>query len=318
MSVFPKEFERDYLRSTDWKFLMLATASILIHAFSIIYLFQNYPAKTNPVLVKQAQSRFAKKYLTGIENFKMKNNSSLGYFNSSADKIYPNKENNYHAISFVKNDFISKKMPIASPKNGSADGGISENQRLVRNVSHIGLLGVINSGKASSSADVQSFYAYLDSTSLNLDQKRESFDTFEVPRPGVKYSHSEGFESIPGFIFEMDETATDAAEQIAAVQDQLPAENIQYLKEVLYSHNPVIQECYRQYLFIDPDLAGKLSLRFVLNPAGEVTYATVIHSTLGSKPFEEKILSKIRKWKNFGIIPTSKNEIRLRHTYVFQ
>lgn len=69
------------------------------------------------------------------------------------------------------------------------------------------------------------------------------------------------------------------------------------IAQVIARHQSEIRYCYEQELQKSPDLAGKVSVLFVIDAKGLVAEANVAESSLGSPPAESCILARIRRWK---------------------
>lgn len=73
---FPKEYEKKFLRSRDWKFILLAVASLLIHGVSIQYLFNHYPMQPHVRMSQKLMLRFAERYLNDMSEDEQASGSS--------------------------------------------------------------------------------------------------------------------------------------------------------------------------------------------------------------------------------------------------
>jgi TonB family protein len=78
-----------------------------------------------------------------------------------------------------------------------------------------------------------------------------------------------------------------------AVTGSLAADAI---RRVVRRHLGEVRFCYEQALPAQPDLAGTVSVRFVITPAGGVAASTVAGSTLGSARVESCVASAVRRW----------------------
>lgn len=63
---------------------------------------------------------------------------------------------------------------------------------------------------------------------------------------------------------------------------------------VMKQKSSVIRQCYTRELRRDPDLRGKLVVRFVVGESGSVKYAAIRGSTLDSRIVEDCVLDKVR------------------------
>ena len=83
----------------------------------------------------------------------------------------------------------------------------------------------------------------------------------------------------------------------------------QYIKTQLGQ----ILYCYERQLSANPDLYGKVAVKFTIASTGQVEYQSIGDSTLKSSPVEGCILSKIAKWK----FPEPKGGTKVMVTYPF-
>ncbi|MDZ7331311.1 MAG: AgmX/PglI C-terminal domain-containing protein [candidate division KSB1 bacterium] len=86
---------------------------------------------------------------------------------------------------------------------------------------------------------------------------------------------------------------------------------------VVMEHNRAIQDCYKQALKHQPDLKGKVVVRFFVAPDGKVTNVELISSTVDYEPMIHCILNRIRHWNDFGECDISLGTVGYRQTYVF-
>lgn len=83
----------------------------------------------------------------------------------------------------------------------------------------------------------------------------------------------------------------------------------QYIKTQLGQ----ILYCYERQLSANPDLYGKVAVKFTIASSGQVEFQAIGDSTLKSTPVEGCILSKIAKWK----FPEPKGGTKVMVTYPF-
>jgi TonB family protein len=69
------------------------------------------------------------------------------------------------------------------------------------------------------------------------------------------------------------------------------------IMKVIKRHQNEIKFCYEQELQKQPDLAGKVSVLFTIDPAGAVAEANVSETSLNNGNAENCMLSRIRRWK---------------------
>ena len=93
--------------------------------------------------------------------------------------------------------------------------------------------------------------------------------------------------------------------------------NSDEVSEVVNSHNAAIQYCYQRELKRNPDLKGKLVVRFVINPSGKVKDVKIISSTINNPRVERCVVNRIRRWDDFGAIDPAKGDATFRQVYTF-
>lgn len=86
---------------------------------------------------------------------------------------------------------------------------------------------------------------------------------------------------------------------------------------IVNSHNSAIQSCYQRALKRNPSLRGKIVVRFTINYLGKVSKVDVVSSTLSNASVERCIVSRIRRWDDFGVIDKSKGSATIRQVYTF-
>jgi len=73
--------------------------------------------------------------------------------------------------------------------------------------------------------------------------------------------------------------------------------SMEIIRRVIRSHRDQIKYCYSKELTRNPNLAGKVSVKFTISPKGYVTQATVSQTSLHNSSVESCIVQKIRTWK---------------------
>ena len=86
---------------------------------------------------------------------------------------------------------------------------------------------------------------------------------------------------------------------------------------VVTRHNSAIQFCYQKEVRRNPNLKGKLVVRFVITPQGNIASVNVIASTLNNPAVESCIVERIMRWDDFGAIDPAKGNTTFRQVYTF-
>ncbi|MCB0390045.1 MAG: AgmX/PglI C-terminal domain-containing protein [Bdellovibrionales bacterium] len=71
--------------------------------------------------------------------------------------------------------------------------------------------------------------------------------------------------------------------------------------------------CYEKGLQKEPDLSGRVAVRFIIAASGKVSFAKVHSTSLRSKPVESCIVSKLKTWK----FPKPYGQVNVKVTYPF-
>jgi outer membrane biosynthesis protein TonB len=92
--------------------------------------------------------------------------------------------------------------------------------------------------------------------------------------------------------------------------------SVLFISQRINSHNEEIQDCYYNYLKIDPDIAGHLVVRIFINGEGKVHKAELVESNIGDAQLEREILEKIESWDDFEKSPQNSLHV-YRQEYIF-
>ncbi|MGB0678515.1 MAG: TonB family protein [Polyangiales bacterium] len=68
------------------------------------------------------------------------------------------------------------------------------------------------------------------------------------------------------------------------------------IRRVVRRHLNEVKHCYEQQLNQRPDLAGRVTISFIISPTGAVQSSTVASSTIGNRQVETCVASAVRRW----------------------
>jgi TonB family protein len=85
------------------------------------------------------------------------------------------------------------------------------------------------------------------------------------------------------------------------------------ITSIVRSNLPRLQAIYNRSLKMNPDLKGKIIIKFTIVPDGSVSDVEMVSSTFGDADFENSMLLRVRQWK----FPAIKEEKNLTVTYPF-
>ncbi len=110
---------------------------------------------------------------------------------------------------------------------------------------------------------------------------------------------------------------TEEGEEVKAGSVSAGARDVDEVSSIVQEHSPAIKYCYERELKRNPDMKGKVVVRFTITPAGTVTNVKIISSTLDSETVERCILSRISHWDDFGVIDQSLGNATFRQVFSF-
>ena len=91
--------------------------------------------------------------------------------------------------------------------------------------------------------------------------------------------------------------------------------DIAAINGVVATHRLSIRMSYERFLKRSPDLAGKITVRFTIDAAGNVSNVEIVENTTGNKEIEDDIIRKVGMWKFEAI---GEGEVRVTYPFIFQ
>jgi len=98
---------------------------------------------------------------------------------------------------------------------------------------------------------------------------------------------------------------------------KITARKPESITRIVLSHNQAIQDCYKQALKKEPNLKGKVVIRFSITPDGGVDQVQILESTIDYEPMLTCMTNRIRRWNDFGESDPMLGALSYRQTYVF-
>ena len=87
------------------------------------------------------------------------------------------------------------------------------------------------------------------------------------------------------------------------------------INEVVNTHKVSIRMSYERFLKRSPDLAGKITIRFTIDAAGNVSRVEIVENTTGNKDLEDEITRKVAMWKFEAI---GEGDVTVTYPFIFQ
>jgi len=88
------------------------------------------------------------------------------------------------------------------------------------------------------------------------------------------------------------------------------------IRKIVASYLGGLRYLYNKELRKDPELRGKLMVVFDISPSGQVTYSSMLSSSLGSPSLEQAVLANILKWR-FPSISEENGNTKVTWPFVF-
>ncbi len=247
-------------------------------------------------------------------------------------------------------------QPVMSPTgqvdadgSGSLTSKQAMKQQVTQQVANQGLLGVLSS--TSKNAQGQVAGSILgDNGSQTQNQIFDNLNKIQTPGGGGGRSDGSAGSSaivrgqrtttggkIDGIISELGSTSTQDLHRSSdfAVSRLSPlsesgevgtegnvavssgARDLDQVSSTVLAHSSAVQYCYERELKRNPDLKGKVVVRFTILPNGTVSNPKILSSTLNNPNVERCILSRISRWDDFGSIDPSLGNSTFRQVYTF-
>jgi TonB family protein len=91
--------------------------------------------------------------------------------------------------------------------------------------------------------------------------------------------------------------------------------DITAINEVVATHKVSIRMSYERFLKRAPDLAGKITIRFTIDAAGNVSRVEIVENTTGNRDLEDEITRKVNMWKFEAI---GEGDVTVTYPFIFQ
>jgi TonB family protein len=350
-----KDFERRFSDFFDKRFVLIWMVTFIVHVSTALYFTINPPrVGSQQEQIDRIQKQYATFVLEKeIEPQPVEPEPFLaGKIFSEKGSISSEAKRNAGAVS--EGGFQSRRSEETGVAwSDEADGTVdytggdkrrSSREQISREVSSKGLLGLLTgSGSNAKGEAITDVLGEAGATQGDLEKALGELDglkrsgkagTGGIITQGKGKAGQKGTRSTEGAgIDELiagkgQATSTDVqrkgnivVEQVSAIADERgirsESRDADQVSEVINRHNSSIQYCYQRELKQNPDLKGKLVVRFTVTPEGKVNDVKVISSTLDSPSIERCVISRIKRWDDFGAIDPSKGEATFRQVYTF-
>jgi hypothetical protein len=251
-----------------------------------------------------------------------KNSGGVGSASNDIAESYAGQtaihtSSNSYASGSTKNITSLGLLQYLSDDNNSVSGedlgeifaqGDRNIQYLESSLAHVQLTNSDNQGKSPSSATGTEGATYFDKikgskSNVSIAEMRSSVSPLETANYVTVAKNTE-----------LEEFSASALNKSGS---KASARNADHVTRVVLAHNRAIQDCYKQALKKNPDVKGKVVIRFSVTPEGHVDLVNVIKTTVDYEPLLKCIVNRIGRWNDFGESDPSLGTVSYRQTYVF-
>lgn len=335
---FPREFKKSLFQSLDKRFFTILTLSFLINVSLVMYFSSQPIPESESESVIKIQEQFVNLILE-------KESEKIKETTASEGVIAGAKETAPSGTIAEGRGGSQKKAKSFGERMAEWKSRVQSRRRsrveISREVSSKGLLGVL--GSTSSLADgeeVMDVLAMEGGIGGDLDQVLSGLEALKKSRVltrgkgGGRGQRTRGGERASGggtindLVAGLEEVKVTSLSRkgkikvvsskgLKAVRHKGAGRDAEAVLAVINSHMAAIQYCYQREWRKNPNLKGKVVVRFTIRPDGSVANAQILSSTLNNPAVENCILRVIRRWRDFGAIDPSRGDAVFRQEYIF-
>lgn len=373
LDKFPKEFKKDILKSFDVRFMTILFFSFFFHISLLIFFKTKFPAQINSKTITKIQQQYVDLLLEDKESplssydnvvdykYKLDSKTITGlseWLDTFADKALKSiKDMSFSKPKETKvperETIVPSKEEITTARKTAAKGRIRSLSDLEKEVSSIGLLGIINSKTTFMDYEyIDDILEYTEINNNHLANVLSKLSSIRVPHHktagyilSYKRSHNMQGGQLKGgrkhagsdmrqVLKDIKPLATAKTTKMNRTMkyENIPSSYLQKLRpqygdgttrstkdvvRVVQSHKRALQDCYKQELKFNALVHGKIIVRFTVDPEGNVVRASIVSSTLNSSRMERCVLNRVRKWRNFGYCDPSIGNITYKQAFNF-
>ncbi len=352
-ATFPREFQRKYLISLDRDFLIILLFSAVAVIFFIQFFRYRFADYVEPAQVPKLHHHYATMMLSREMEQKAAKLEKVppaaimtttaeageGLLGGGGTMAGRGEE----GAAAVRSPAVSEMAPAARSRTGEVSGSGSE----------MGVLGLLGRGSGYINSEyIDGVIAEGDLENSRLDEALSSLAGIQAaPRTRIAGGRIRPGESRGvlggrrGKEMTLDDLLGDLqpsaqlgyreigrAEEFETVKSSVPVKpapprnaeeraklrrTAEQVQAVINGHRPAIIDCYKQLLKRDPEVKGKIEIRFAVDPDGRVIRAEIVQSTIDDIEMQQCILNRVRRWNDFGYGDPTTPEQVFRQTFTF-
>ncbi len=323
LKVFPKELKSGVLRRLDRGFATIFAVTISI-VFLTVFLLSQVPVskKATQKQVAEIQRRYARLVL----DIKEKEVPVKKELEKRVRKEDTKK---------VEKKIDRKKESVAEKierKQKTREERTQRREKISKQIASTGIFAAItaSSGDGSGVGDVEDLIGTGDVTS-SLEQISMSGQTFaqrsvdkelvrkrresraragSIAKSKLGSAKSEGVERRGNVAF------SSKPQEIKGDAQEAKGRTYEAIGKVIKRQQARLVYVFEKFLKKNPDLSGKLVIKFTILSSGKVTNVSVVSSTIGNSEFESTITRYVKRWR-FKAISGGAGDVTVTYPFVF-
>lgn len=340
-------YKKRWLENVDKRFLSIFLVSLFFNVIIILYI-SHIPFEMTAEYARKFQEHYANfvydKQPTPIKTEDVGNQDLIGQGKNKSGEAEKKPAETDNSGGSQGSDNAAPAGGGGAPGSASAAARRAAHSKstaeIAQEVSNKGLLGLLTgTGSAAQGASVQDVLGETGgSGSGNLDEVLSGLNGIKTSgtagsgsggKGGARGGRTSGSgtgigDLVEGLTSAKSQKFGNRTDKVVVSNSEVAVEGgksagraPEQVMAVVNSHRAAINYCYQRALRKNPNLKGKISLRFVISPSGSVKDVKILSSTLNDPSVERCIISKIRSWRDFGPVAAAKGDAVFRQDYVF-
>jgi TonB family protein len=314
----------------DIRFTIIIVVSILLHAGLVVFLRSVNLAPRRQLVLEEIPDRFARLIIEKPLPEKQTKTQSVSTGQNAADGSAEQES----AEKTETSSDNAPATPTAARKRVAAR--TAQVEKKVRTVGVLGMLtGAGKTAKGPGVVDVlggveggTERFQDLDKALDNMKGlvKAEDIQTVQkklVKSKDVSVNHKEAIDDLIAGIEKAKATTLtkkgdfviQRPESIEGAASSHAKRDNTAINEVVVRHKRSVRMSYEKFLKRNPDLQGKITIRFTIAASGRISAVEVLENTTNDASLERELIRKIRMWR-FEEIPDG--EVTVTYPFVFQ
>jgi TonB family protein len=305
LKEFPKELRMGFFQSLDREFvrIFLVCLGVFVPVFLIGALMEK-PKEPSASEMEDIQARYAKLVLNKeIPKEEEKEEEKVEAARETAAKKKEEKK-----IDRKKESVAQKR----ARKQATSEQRAKKREALKKEIENVGLFAELTAvgGSGGSARAVQDLIGDVDATAGLADMDISSGSFVQKKSQTLALRERRGQRSAGGTIQQsalleaksgtFKSSGKVELNRVDNIQGEAAADasrSMQALTRELRKHQPRLKRVYENYLKRNPDLAGKIVIKFTIEADGSVSDVKVISSDLNNRELERDLIRRIKRIK---------------------